>query len=76
MHVVPDYLHYDGTKIMMTVAVSENEVLPDLDITNYKNIYKEMVIGDDIIILSFPQHNEYWERYRVLYGPWENAKSS
>lgn len=76
LHVVPDKWHSEGIKVMMTVSVSENDALPDFDITYpYRILYKEMVVGDDIIVLSFPQRSFVQGRYRFLYGPWEEKKS-
>lgn len=71
VHVVPDDLwHRDGIKVLMTVCVSENEVLPDFDFTCYINLYKQMRAGDDIVIISFPRHDDPMFRYSFWYEPW------
>ena len=54
--------HPDGIKTTVTVAVSENEKLPDFDVTvfTYEQGYRELLaVGESIVVLSFPATYDY-----------------
>ena len=65
--IQPDYFHPDGVKALLTVAISDSEALPPFDISLHQ--YDDVVIGDSIIIISFPKISA--RVYAYLYQPWE-----
>ena len=65
-NVEPDVFHNDGVKVTLTVAVSDNEALPPLDITYFRHFCDDIVIGDPIIVIYFPKQ----PCYLYLYKPW------
>lgn len=66
-HIKPDYWHDDGTKRLVTVAVSETEVLPEFDMSFYLTCFKkELSAGDSLVIISYPKRANIVSRYDYL----------
>lgn len=63
-NIRPDVFHPDGVKALLTVAVSDSEALPPLDVSLYR--YDDVIIGDSIIIIYFPKE----PIHIYLYEPW------
>lgn len=69
INVKPDDFHPNGIKVLLTVAVSDSEALPPFDIS--LRPYDDVIIGDSIIIISFPGAPARTPFYSYLYQPWE-----
>lgn len=66
-HIKPDNLHDDGIMHLVTVAVSETEVLPEFDISFYITYFKkELSVGDSLVIISYPKRLDPVSRYVFL----------
>ncbi len=81
--VKPDEIwHRDGIKTTVTVAVSENEKLPDFDVTifTYEQGYRELLaVGESIVVLSFPAAYDYGDKKidrLYFYKPWIDFEKS